>query len=678
MSQFIKFPKIIHFDVETYSEVDLKKCGSYRYAEDPSTELLTMSYWFNDDPARKVYAWRRGDNAPVNFLDAYMHGYKYHAWNVAFDAAIWHHVAERQEGWPFPGYGIFIDSAALAAYVDLPRGLDMAARVLDVGEKDQEGYKLMMQMCKPKLATKTQIKKGIIIDPKESHTEENIKRLSLYCNQDVRVERDVRKACKPFTAYEYPVWRTDWAVNRRGVRVDRKFVANAIEILAHHTEKRMKRVEELTGCSSVGTDAFKQWLLDHDIEMELSAKGNYILDKEAVENIFEDLDPDHPAYEVLELRRELNRSSVSKYKAIERCVCDDDRLRGMFLYYGAHTGRWSGKHVQLQNLPRGKFDNFNDYAHARELVLNCDYEGLDFFYDTVEAMSGLLRAAFIPSPGNQLFVADYSAIEGRVLAWLAGQHDIIEAYVEGLDMYKLNAQAVYYCSYDDVTSAQRQIGKVIELACGYQGAGGAFQSMAKNYGVKVPDEEAEMFVNKWRKARETTVRFWYRMEEQAIKATENPGVVFNAGNYIAFKKKGRNLYMRLPSGRCLVYRDAHTRVVKKTIKKGPKKGKTYTKNTLFYWGVDSYTGRWSKLHTYGGKLAENATQAVARDLEAEGLVNVEKAGLNPVLHVHDEIGTDTPSNVDHNLLGQIMEDIPTWAQGLPVVAEASRMDYYRK
>ena len=677
MPEFIKFPKVIHFDVETYSECDLPKCGAYRYAEDPSTELLTMSYWFSDSP-KDVKKWKKGDGSPVKFLDAYMDGWKYHAWNVPFDAGIWDKVAERQEGWAFPGYEHFVDTAALAAYVDIPRGLDMAARVMDVGEKDQEGYKLMMQMCKPKLATKTQIKKGVVIDPKESHTPENIQRLSVYCNQDVRVERDVGRKCLPFTAYEYPIWRADWAVNRRGVRVDRTFVANAIGILEHHMEKRMARVEELTGCSSVRTHKFIQWLIDHGVEMDLSAKGNPILDKEAVEGIFDSIEPDHPAYEVLELRRELNRSSVSKYKAIERCVCDDDRLRGMFLYYGAHTGRWSGKHVQLQNLPRGRFNNFDEYAHARQLVLNGDYEGLNFFYDTVEAMSGLLRASLVPSPGNLLFVADYSSIEGRVLAWLAGQHDILEAYLQGLDMYKLNAMAVYRVKYDEVDSAQRQIGKVIELACGYQGAGGAFISMGKNYGLKIEEEVADDIVKKWRSGREKTVKFWYACDEAAIKACENPGTIFYAGKYIAFKKKGNHLLMRLPSGRCLYYRDAHTRVVKKVIRKGPKKGKTYTKNTLFYWGIDTYTGRWSKQHTYGGKLAENATQAVARDLEAEALVGVEKAGLKPVFHTHDEIGTDTPEGADHKLLGQIMEDIPTWAEGLPIVAEASRMEYYRK
>ena len=671
MPQNLKF---VCFDVETYSEVDLPACGSYRYARDPSTELLTLSYWFSDDKSGKVHHWYKGRGAPRKFLDAWAEGYIYFAWNVAFDAEIWAHVGKRQENWEFPGYRYFVDSAAIAAYVDLPRGLDMAASVTDSGCKDADGYALMMKMCKPKLATKTQIKNGIIIDPKELHTPLNIERLSLYCNQDVRIERDVRAKCKTMTPYEEKIWRTDWKINRRGVRIDQRFVTNAIEILEHHMEKRKGRLYELTDCRSVRTHKFLDWLTDRGIEMELSDKGNRVLDKDAVETIFESLDPDHPAYEVLELRRELNRSSVTKYKAMERCVCSDGRLRGMFLYYGAHTGRWSGKHVQLQNLPRGKFEEGTDgYAHARQLVLDCNYEELDFYYETVEAMSGLIRAAFIPSPHNSLLVADYSAVEGRVLAWLAGQDDILEAYIAGLDMYKLNAMVVYNAKYEDVTKDQRQVGKVIELACGYQGAGGAFISMGKNYGLKVEEKEADAIVKKWRQGRAKTVNFWYACDEAAIKATEKPGAVYTVG-FLAFKKVGGHLLMRLPSGRCLYYRNAFTKEVTKTTKEG----RRYVKNTLFYWGVDSYTGRWSKQHTYGGKLAENATQAVARDLEAEALVLTEEAGLHPVIHVHDEIATDDENPDDFKTLKQIMEDVPSWARGLPIKAEGSVMDYYRK
>jgi DNA polymerase len=583
-------------------------------------------------------------------------------------------VAQRQENWPFPGYRYFVDAAAIGAYVDLPRSLDMAASVTDSGGKDAEGYALMMKMCKPKLATKTQIKKGIIVDPKEAHTPENIARLALYCNQDVRVERDVLAKCGGMTTYEKAIWQTDWKVNLRGVRVDQRFVANAVAILEMHVEKRMARLEHLTGCSSVRTHKFLQWLTDRGIEMEMSEKGNPILDKEAVDLIFDDLDPEHPAYEVLQLRRELNRSSVSKYKAIERCVCADGRLHGMFLYYGAHTGRWSGKHVQLQNLPRGKFEEGTDgYAHARQLVLDGNYEELDFYYDTMEAMSGLIRAALVPSPANHLLVADYASIEGRVLAWLAGEDRIIEAYIGGLDMYKLNAVGVFKVKYEDVDKGQRQIGKVIELACGYQGAVGAFQSMAKNYKLRLPDEEVDAIVKKWRESRDKTVKFWYACEDAAIKATENPGKMYVVG-HIAFKKKGGHLLMRLPSGRCLYYRDAFTKKVTKTLPDG----RTFTKNTLFYWGVDSVTGRWSKQHTYGGCIAENATQAIARDIEAEALVLTENAGLHPVIHTHDEIATDDPDPLDFKKLKQIMEDIPAWASGIPVVAEGSAMDYYRK
>jgi len=243
-----------------------------------------------------------------------------------------------------------------------------------------------------------------------------------------------------------------------------------------------------------------------------------------------------------------------------------------------------------------------------------------------------------------------------------------------MDMYKINACGIYSTKYEDVTKAQRQIGKVIELACGYQGAGGAFQDMAKNYGVKVEDEVADAFVKKWRLSREKTVAFWYACNTAAIKAIENPGTAFNVG-VLSFKKKGRHLLMRLPSGRCVYYRDAYTKVVTKTNKKT---GKKYTQNTVHYWGVNPNTGHWGKMMTYGGKIAENATQAIARDLQAEALVKTETEGLHPVLHVHDEIAADENTNVPISLLQQIMEDTPVWADGLPVRAEGAEMLYYRK
>ena len=336
----------------------------------------------------------------------------------------------------------------------------------------------------------------------------------------------------------------------------------------------------------------------------------------------------------------------------------DERLRGMFMYHGAGTGRWTGRIVQLQNLPRGTFP---DVDWAIELFRNHDLDMLSMFYgDVTPAAATCLRGMLIPAEGHDFVCADYSSIEGRVLAWLAGEESALDVYRSGRDPYKVAAAAIYHTSYDEVTKAQRQRGKVAELACGYQGSVNAFNAMAVNYGVNLPEDEVREIVGKWRDSRPVTVRFWYSLEKACTRAVEEPGSVWTCGK-IRFKVSDGFLKMRLPSGRVLWY--ASPRIALKEMSWGEQKA------VVAFDGVDSKTRKWGQQYLYGGLLAENATQATARDLLVNGMFAVEAAGYPIVLHVHDELVAEVE---------KLMCRLPDWGKDIPVKAEGWRGKRYKK
>jgi DNA polymerase len=374
------------------------------------------------------------------------------------------------------------------------------------------------------------------------------------------------------------------------------------------------------------------------------------------------------AKRILEIRKSLSKSSTAKYQAFLDAKGDGDRIRGCFMYHGAATGRWAGRIIQPQNFPRG---SFADLEPCIEMFKNGDLDGVKMMYgDPMIAASSCIRAMIVPADGCDFICADYSSIEGRVLAWLAGEESALDVYREGRDPYKVAAAAIYHTTYDGVDKAQRQIGKVSELACGYQGSTGAFNMMAAAYGVKVPEAEAKRIVDSWRESRPRTVQFWHELEHACRMAVDSPGQKFRYRDVQFIVHKGM-LVLRLPSGRCLRY--ANPRFEPKEMSWGE------VKNVIAFDGVSSTTRKWSTQYLYGGLLAENVTQATARDLLVGGLFAVERAGYPVVMHVHDEMVAEVPEgfgSVDE--FERLMCSLPDWAEGLPLKAEGWRGKRYKK
>jgi DNA polymerase len=387
---------------------------------------------------------------------------------------------------------------------------------------------------------------------------------------------------------------------------------------------------------------------------------------------------------LLEIRQELSKASTAKYKALINGLDGVDHIRSLLMYHGAGTGRWTAKRFQPQNLP------------SRGLAV--DAEGVDgaiaaakvglleeLYSDVMGVASACIRGMLIASPGHRFISADFSAIEGRVLAWMAGEEHVLQAYVEGKRLYCVAAAGIYKVPYEEINEGRKHdpkykkmdsIGKVIELACGYQGSVGAFKAMAEGYGVEVPEDEAKEAIYAWRESRPLTVALWRGMEQAAIEAVMSPGTV-TTYQMVKFKVIGKYLLMKLPSGRFLYYFNPN--VEEKEMPWKDDQGNPCYKDCVSYWAVDSYTKKWSKCWGYGGLWTENAVQAVARDLMASAMLRVEAAGYPVVLTVHDELVSEAP--VDHGSVEdyvKIMCDSPAWAAGCPVAAEGWSGPRYRK
>lgn len=633
----------ISIDFETYSECDIKTAGGYNYAAHPTTEVICMA-WAIDDEAPQL--WLPDDPFPEGLSDAILDGAEVWAWNAAFERAVWEHWGTRN-GMPYIFPKQWNDTAALAATLALPRALGKCAEVLELSDqKDTRGRYLIQRLCKPYRG--------------ERRTDQHLlDELYAYCKQDVVTERAIKNYIlkyKPMGDHERAVWLLDQEINWRGVGIDVPNVENALDLIIATAERLNASVVDLTdgALSGVGSRAqVMSWCRDQGYRL-----GGY--DKNSILTAL--ADPALPANvrDVLKVRQTLGKASTSKYLAMQNLAGHDDRARGVFSYHGAQTGRWAGRGFQPQNLPRPAFD---DADNCVKLFDQRDPELLEMLYgDPMVALSSTLRSMIVPAQGNRLLVVDFNAIEARVLAWLAGEQEPLDVFATGQCIYCHAATSIYGRKITKKDKEERQIGKVAVLALGYQGGVGAFQTMAAAYRVEIEDELADQIKVKWRKANKNIVRFWYDLEAAANNAVKHRGHAFDAGP-ITFKCHGDFLFAKLPSGRRLAYYQ-------------PRLGN----NGLEFWGTDSRLGgRWAKLDTYGGKLAENVTQAVARDLLADAMLRVEAAGYPVVMHVHDEIVSEVPK--DFGSLAEFEElicQMPDWATGLPMAVEGFECERYRK
>jgi DNA polymerase len=543
-----------------------------------------------------------------------------------------------------------------ALELGLPGSLDEVAKALNVDQqKDASGKKLIKKYCVPDKEGRQNLPSDELVDTDWQAFKE-------YCMQDVRTEIAIRKKLETFPLHdhEWELWSIDQRINDRGIEIDPVLVANAVNMNDIYKDKLEVEAIKLTGLHNPNSlQQLKTWFKQAEgIEIEE-------INKQTIPELLKQVESD-TARRVLEIRKEMSKTSVKKYDAMWQGKCKDNRVRGLLQFYGAgRTGRWAGRLVQVQNLPANKM---SDLSTARSLVRSGDYDTVEMLYGNVpDALSQLVRTAFVPKAGHRFIVADFSAIEARVIAWLAGESWRLDVFNTHGKIYEASAAQMFGVPLESIGkgSPLRQKGKVAELALGYQGGVKALEAMGA-LKMGLTEEELPGIVKAWRKANPAIVSLWRNIEEsfglsiKIGKSTYN-GLFFDVKKSIAF--------ITLPSGRRLAY-------VKPDIAPHPK---FEGKDEITYMGVDQNTRKWTRLSTYGGKLVENVVQAIARDCLAESLKRLEREGYRIVMHIHDEVVLEVPSEWSSaEQVAEIMGEGIKWAPGLPLTADAFETDYYRK
>ena len=645
----------LSIDIETYSDVDLSKCGVYKYVEG-DFHILLFAYAFDDEDV-KIVDLACGEELPQEVLDAIddPNVIKW-AWNAQFERTCIGHYLGRvlsPDSWRC--------SMVHAASLSLPLSLKEAAKALKTGEqKDKAGENLIRYFSVPCKPTKSNDGRTRNLP---EHNPEGWQQFKDYCVQDVRTERDIRKRLEvfPLMEHEWDYYHMDQRINDRGVLIDKKLVEQAIACDLMLSDAMTKKAYELTGLENPNSvSQLKTWLQERGIEIDS-------LGKKEVAALITDLDKhscDQEALDMLKLRLQMAKSSVKKYQAADRCTCADGRARGLFQFSGANrTQRWSGRNIQLQNLPQNHISTLDE---ARELVKMGCFDMVESIYgNTPDILSQLIRTMLIAKPGHKFIVADFSAIEARVLAWLAGEEWRMEAFKNGEDIYCASASQMFGVPVvkHGINGELRQKGKVAELACGYGGAAGALISMgALDMGLS--EEELPDLIDDWRNSNPKIVQFWWDIEKAAIETIKDHkdrqvgriGVTFISNT----------LWLQLPSGRRLAY-------VKPKLQPN-----RFGRLSITYEGLGQ-NNKWSRIETYSGKLVENITQATARDLLAEAMWRIENAGLDIVGHVHDEVILEVPEDdVTVEKVCQIMNQNPKWADGICLSSAGYSGSYYFK
>jgi len=695
---------ILHIDFETYSACELKDRGLHNYATDPTTGVHCMAFAFDDEAISCVDAdemnvgtlWRIDEHVKAGGL-VYAH-------NAAFELAIWNGVCVPRYGWPELKPEQVRCTMAMAYAMSLPGALANAAPALGIEQrKDQAGARVMMQLAKPKSFedgwTGEQCpacggygeryskeydhdascpdcggtgdrygKKAIFWTPADDPAK--FEELYAYCRQDVEVERALHHRLMELSDYEQKIWRLDYKINQRGIQVDLESIDKAIALVEAEKKRLNAEMLRVTGgvvgsCTEV--QLLVKWIRTQGVEIKGLAKAD-VLDALSGEL--------PPAVEAaLRLRKEAAKSSTAKLIAMKERASADGRVRGIHQYHGAATGRWAGRGIQAQNFPRPRPGMKPE--HIDDVIANLhqrDY--IDMMYGpTMDAMADTLRGMLTAPRGKELTAIDFSAIEARVLAWLAGEEKVLDIFRTHGKIYEHAAAGIYHVPMDRVTKDQRQIGKVAVLALGYGGGVGAFQSMARVYGVKVPDDEADDIKKAWREAHPNIVHYWYDLERAAIAAIRQGGKhsAGACGRQCTFVKNGSFLWCQLPSKRVLCY--PYPKIAERETPWGE------MKEAVHFMAVNGTTNKWEETSTYGGSLSENVTQAVARDLLADALLRLDAAGYDIVMHIHDEAVMEIETTCDNDTLERVeklMSETPAWAAGLPVSAEGWRAKRYRK
>lgn len=652
--------RTLSIDLETYSEIDIAKCGSFRYIDDESFEILLLGYAFDDEPVT-VIDLTADEEVPADFLAAlYDSEVTKTAWNCAFERfGLWKHFGRYcpPEQWS--------DTMILSAVCGLPLGLGEAGKALRLEAdeaKDREGKALIRYFCSPCRPTKVN---GGRTRNLPQHDTDKWELFIEYNRQDVVAERTIRKRLLRWEpdSLEHRFWCLDARINEQGMRVDRELVHNAIAMDARYKAELTKQAVAISGLENPNSVAqIKQWLLEQE-GIEVPS-----LNKKVVAEVVSQLNGER-AKQFMALRARLAKSSTKKYEAMERSACADAHIKGCFQFYGANrTGRFAGRLVQLQNLPQ---NHMEDLAVARPLVRDNDYETVRLLYDSVsDTLSELIRTALIPESGHRFIVADFSAIEARVIAWIAGEQWRLDVFRNGGDIYCASASQMFHVPVvkHGENGHLRQKGKIAELALGYGGGANALKAFGADK-MGMTEEEMVNTVDLWREASPRVCALWRALERAAIRCVVHKTPQVSAIGGIRFEMECGILWMTLPSGRRIAYYGAEY---------GPSRFHR-DRRALSYMGVDQKTKRWGRVETWGGKLAENVTQATARDCLRDTMLALEDAGYDIRAHVHDEVIISEPRD------GRTVEDVSAimgrelpWASGLPLRGDGYACDFYMK
>lgn len=723
-------------DFESRSPIDIKRCGMYVYWQSPYTVPMMLSVKVDDEPTRVWIAPQFRYLVDTEITDEELAQLIEEA-----DIIIAHHAAFERQGFKYGMTRLgFSDiplekvrcTQAQALMCALPRDLDSVARITSGGKwlKDKEGHNLMLKMSKPRMLVKAEcvpllpllIEAGVLMEdslwqdvrriqgefletlalnrPLEPwqefffkeflvyrENEQDFRRLVEYARQDTEVERYVYKQLPKIPEQELRVWFHDQRINDRGIGVDREScegLKRAVDIYVDQLSSHALSLTEGRVTSMKAPASITSWLREHGVETPS-------IDKEHVKEL---LDSELPPVvrEFLEIRQKTGKSSVAKYEALLNYSTVDGRFRGFASYHAATPGRWGGNGPQLQNLPRPSEKNFvtaGDADTRREvtafeedipLLVSCDFEFAQFFWkDLMVLAADLIRPMLVAKEGHDLVAADYSSVEARVLAWLAGQQDVLDGFVRGLDIYKVAASGIFKIPYEQIDGGgkgqQRQLGKTAILACGY---GGGWNAMLRFGADKLglSEEEGREIVKAWRTSNYKIVELWYALRDASLDAMRFPGERIHVSN-ISFRKRGSFLTTRLPSGRDLFYPNAKTEMCDLPWEDRdtgrPAQAKLVTGMTL------TAAKQWVRRPLSHVTLSENVTQATARELLANGMQIVEDAGYPVIMHVHDEAVSEVPEGFGSvEEYENLLATLPEWATGMPLKAEGWRGKRYHK
>ena len=641
--------KKLSIDLETYSSVDLGKSGVYKYAESEDFEILLCAYSINDGEVKGIDL-ASGEIIPEEILSALSdENVEKWAFNANFERVCLSRFLGKRlkpQGW----YCTMIWSA----YLGLPLSLEKVGEVLKLDkQKMSEGKALIRYFSIPCKPTKTN---GMRTRNLPHHDLEKWSTFKEYNHRDVETEMEIKKKLSafPMPQSEWENYWIDQNINDRGILIDEILVDSAIKFDEILREENMDRAIELTGLENPNSPLqLKEWLNKKGLEIDSLAKKDV---ESALKNAEGDIK------EVLELRQELSKSSVRKYDAMKNVRGKDNRARGLIQFYGANrTGRYSGRLIQVQNLRR---NNLKDLELARSLVKNRDYETMDILYESQsDILSQLIRTAFIPKEGTRFIISDFSAIEARVLAWLAGEQWVLDAFENGEDIYCRTASRMFGVPVEKhgVNGHLRQKGKIATLACGYQGALGALKAMG-GIEMGLSEDELQSIVDSWREANSNIVSLWWDIDA-VIKRVVKTRAKEEYRSLVISYEKGI-LFIELPSKRRLAYPKAKIGMNR------------FGGESIVYEGI-VVGNKWDKIESYGGKFVENIVQAIARDILAEAMMRLEKKGFNIVMHIHDEVVIESDSSSIEEV-NEIMSIVPSWTPGLILDADGFESEFYKK